>query len=67
MKKIWVVAMRGRNPDRPTLRVKGIHLEQRLEINEDDICNCLTTVSKDTMILEGYDDNVTGCTENGKK
>ena len=47
-----VVAMRGRNPDNPKSRKKGIHLEQRLEPNEENMCNTLTTVQKDNLILE---------------
>lgn len=31
--KAFVVASRGRNPDNPGDRSKGIYLEQRLEIN----------------------------------
>ena len=44
--------MRGRNPDNPSNRNKGIYLEQRLEINKSGLCNCLTTVQKDTLVLE---------------
>ena len=48
----YIVASRGRNPDNPSDRSKGIHLEQRFEINIQGICNCLTSVSKDNMVLE---------------
>ena len=34
-----IVAMRGRNPDNPSDRTKGAPLEQRLEANEQGICN----------------------------
>ena len=45
--------MRGRNPDNPSDRTPGIKLEQRIEINYGGgVSNCLTTVSKDTLILE---------------
>ena len=47
-----IVAMRGRNPDNPSDRTAGIHLEQRLEPKEEGICNCLTSVQKDNMVLE---------------
>lgn len=47
-----IVAMRGRNPDNPSDRTPGAHLEQRLEPNEQGICNYLTSVSKDNMVLE---------------
>ncbi len=50
----YIVASRGRNPENPADRSKGIHLEQRLEINSKGICNCLTRVSKDNMVLEVY-------------
>ena len=44
-------AMRGRNPDNPNLRKSGLPTLQRLEIGTD-IANCLTTVGKDSMIIE---------------
>lgn len=47
-----LVAMRGRNPDNPKSRKKGILLEQRLEPNEENMCNTLTTVQKDNLLLE---------------
>ena len=49
-----IVAMRGRNPDNPNDRRGSIYLEQRLELNKDDISNCLTSVTKDNMVLEIY-------------
>lgn len=55
--KAYVVASRGRNPDNPSDRTKGIYLEQRFEINSQGICNCLTSVSKDNMVLEIYENN----------
>lgn len=42
-------ASRGRNPSD---RTSGIPTEQRLEINENGISNCLTTVQKDSLVLE---------------
>lgn len=50
--KQQIVAMRGRNPENPSDRTPGIELEQRLELNEDGICNVLTTVQKDNLVLE---------------
>lgn len=47
-----IVAMRGRNPENPSDRSTGIHTEQRLELQEDNICNCLTSVQKDSLVLE---------------
>ena len=51
-----VVASRGRNPDNPNDRRSGIELEQRLEINEEDIANTLTSLTKDNMLLENLYD-----------
>lgn len=43
----------GRNPDNPKSRVSGLPTVQMLEVNQDSsISNCLTTVQKDTMLLE---------------
>lgn len=47
-----IVAMRGRNPDNPSDRTPGIELEQRLEPNSEGICNTITTVQKDNLVLE---------------
>lgn len=48
-----IVAMRGRYPENPSSRVSGLPTEQRLEINENDTTNCLTSVQKDNLVLEG--------------
>ena len=47
-----IVAMRGRNPDNPSDRTIGSPTEQRLEPNSQGICNTLTSVQKDNMVLE---------------
>ena len=47
-----IVASRGRNPDNPSDRTAGAHVEQRLEPNSEGICNTLTTVQKDNLLLE---------------
>ena len=47
-----IVAMRGRNPDNPSDRTPGNHVEQRLGPNSQGICNALTSVQKDNMVLE---------------
>lgn len=52
MKEFLIVAMRGRNPDNPSDRTAGIPTKQRLEINASGVCNALTTVSKDCLVLE---------------
>lgn len=44
-----IVAMRGRNPADGTA---GVPIEQRLEPNSQGICNAITTVQKDNMVLE---------------
>lgn len=46
-----IVAMRGRNPDNPSDRTAGSPTEQRLEPNGQGICNTLTSVQKDDMVL----------------
>lgn len=48
-----IVAMRGRNPDNPSGRTAGSPTVQRLEPNSQGICNTLTSVQKDNMVLEG--------------
>lgn len=47
-----IVAMRGRNPDNPSDRTVGSPTEQRLELNSQGICNAITTVQKDNMVME---------------
>lgn len=47
-----IVAMRGRNPNHPTDISPELHTEQRLEPNLDGICNTLTTVQKDNLVME---------------
>lgn len=47
-----VGAMRGRNPEDPSDRTAGVPIEQRLEINEKGLCNALTTVQKDNLVIE---------------
>lgn len=60
-----IVAMRGRNPENPSDRTPGAHLEQRLEPNEQGICNCLTSVSKDNMVLEKKSIKIRQATKDG--
>jgi len=46
-------AIRGRNPENPKSRQSGLPTKQMLEINKNPgISNCLTTVQKDSMVLE---------------
>lgn len=47
-----IVAMRGRNPENPKSRDKCDRLEQMLEVNKEGICNTLTSVQKDNLVLE---------------
>lgn len=48
----FIVASRGRNPQNPSDRTAGNHVEQRLEPNSEGICNTLTSVQKDDLVLE---------------
>lgn len=50
-----IVAMRGRNPEDPSDRTPGKHLKQRLEPNEKGVCNTLTSVQKDNLVMEKGD------------
>lgn len=52
------IAIRGRNPVNPSDRTPGIQTIQRIESQQENICNTLTTVNKDTMILEIVEDSV---------
>lgn len=52
MKDFLIAASRGRSPTNPSDRRPGIHLEQRLEVNQDGICNALSTVLKDNYVIE---------------
>lgn len=48
----YIVAMRGRYLEHPTDRTLGLHTEQRLEPNMDGLCNIITTVQKDNLVME---------------
>ena len=50
-----ICASRGRNPEYPEDRRKGIYLEQRLEPNSRGLCNVITSVAKDNWVLEIYE------------
>lgn len=58
-----IIAMRGRNPDNPSDRTAGSPTEQRLEPNSQGICNTLTSVQKDNMVLENICINDRGFAE----
>lgn len=47
-----IFAMRGRNPENPSDRKNGSPTEQRLEPNAQGMCNCLTSVQKDNLVME---------------
>ena len=49
---VAVGASRGRNPKNPSDRTVGAPTEQRFEINDKGLCNTLTTVQKDNMVIE---------------
>lgn len=46
------VAMRGRNPEKPTCRESGLKTVQMIEFKNDGKSNCLTTVQKDNPIFQ---------------
>ena len=48
----FVVASRGRNPENPSDRTAGAHLEQRLEPNFSGCTNTITSVQKDNYVCE---------------
>ena len=48
-----IAAMRGRDPADPSRRTPGGTFAQRLEPNAEGLCNTLTTVGKDNMVLTG--------------
>ena len=47
-----ICASRGRNPDNPSDRTAGNHVEQRIEVNTNGTSNALTCVQKDNYVLE---------------
>ena len=47
-----ICASRGRNPENPNSREKGLNTEQRIELGPEGISNTLTTVQKDNYVLE---------------
>lgn len=47
----FCVAMRGRNPNNPSDRTTGSPTEQRLEPKTDGKTNCLTSVTKDNLVM----------------
>ena len=48
----FIVASRGRNPQKPSSRKSGEHTEQRLEPNKKGLSNCITTVQKDNWLCD---------------
>lgn len=48
----FIVASRGRNPENLSDRTPGVPTVQRLEPNAQGICNTLTTVQKDNLVVE---------------
>lgn len=62
-----IVAMRGRNPENPSDRTVGAKTEQRLEPNGDGVCNTLTSVQKDNLVLEAKPEYINLHDEQGKR
>jgi DNA (cytosine-5)-methyltransferase 3A len=56
------VASRGRNPENPKSRETGLNTEQMLEPRYDGKTNCITSVSKDNLVMQ-----LNGSTESGGK
>ena len=55
--KFYSAASRGRDPNNPSDRTSGNpNLQQRLEINWSGFCNTITSVAKDTYVLEIYNE-----------
>lgn len=55
------VAMRGRNPDNPSERGKSNgNYKQRLEMNKSGVVNTITSVQKDSMVIEPRVEQVRG-------
>lgn len=59
-----IVAMRGRNPENPSDRTAGMPTKQKLEANYKGVCNTLTSVQKDNLVMEfpelfGIDKSIT--------
>lgn len=46
------VASRGRNPENPKSREPGLNTEQMLEPRFDGKTNCITSVSKDNLVMQ---------------
>lgn len=46
------VAMRDRNPEKPTCRESGLKTVQMIEFKNDGKSNCLTTVQKNNLIFQ---------------
>lgn len=65
--KSKIVAMRGRNPKNPSDRTAGSPTEQRLEPNAQGMCNSLTTVQKDNLLLENSIQKVGQISSDGSK
>ena len=52
--KLMIGAMRGRNPENTSDRTTGAPTQQMLEINENGTSNCLTSVQKDNLVVEKF-------------
>lgn len=54
--KQLIVAMRGRGGEE-TDQFPAQRWHQQLEVNYEGICNAITTISKDNLVLEITEDN----------
>lgn len=57
MRRVYIAASRGRDPQNPTDRKHSVRgrSEQRFEINGWGTSNALTSVGKDNLVLIAYD------------
>lgn len=49
---VFIGASRGRNPENPSDRTIGSPTVQRLEINQNELSNTITSVTKDNLVIE---------------
>ena len=53
-KKVYTCASRGRDPENPNNRSSSAKLQQRIEVGSSEVSNTITTVQKDSLLLEEY-------------
>lgn len=53
-KNVYTCASRGRDPENPNNRSSSAKLQQRIEVGSSEVSNTITTVQKDSLLLEEY-------------